>query len=247
MGKKIIFPVFFLFVMTVMISGCALVKGDPMTEEDSLDAGDVNSISVNYGSVDVVVEDGSSNQLEVVLDTFERGPRLSMNQRGDHVDISTEWEGLRIGIMKIGGYLTDPPKVTVKVPKDYNQDLNLEGSSGNIELRNLNLNQLQFSASASNVNGEGITAKRINGSTTSGGISIAFGKFSTHMNLSSTSGNIDLNLNDESPDLTLRIATKSGSKSIDFPVSGNEESGTIGDGTHQVQLDTTSGGISVAP
>ncbi|OYD09606.1 DUF4097 family beta strand repeat-containing protein [Paludifilum halophilum] len=245
--KKIIFPVLFFFMMILMISGCALVKGDPTTEEDSLDASGVKGISVDYGSVDVVVEGGSSSQLEVVFDTFERGPKLSMNRRGDHVDIATERGGLQIGFIKLGGYSSDPPKMTVKIPNNHKQDLKLEGSSGNVQLRNLNLNQIDFSASASDVNGGGITANRINGSSTSGSISIAFEKFATDANLSSSSGNIDLSLNDESPDLTLETATTSGNRKIDFPMSGSEESGTIGEGTHHVQLETTSGNISVTP
>lgn len=247
MGRKVIFPVFFLFMTMLMVSGCALVKGDSMTEEDSLDANNVKSISVDYGSSDVVVEGGASNQLEVVFDTFERGPKLSMNRRGDHVDISTERGGLQIGFIKLGGYSSAPPKITVKVPANYRQDLSLEGSSGNIDLRNLDLNQVQFSASASDVNGVGITASRINGSSTSGNISIGFKKFATEMNLSSSSGNINLNLNEKSPNLTLEVATKSGSKNIDFPIRGNEESGTIGQGTHTVLLKTTSGDIAVTP
>lgn len=245
------FPILAVLVVLLMVTGCSGTQGDPVTEKDSVDAKGVETISVDYRSTHVVVESGSSNQLEVELDTYERGPELSMNKNGDHVDIVTEGGVFQLGFIKVGGFSGKAPKMTVRVPKNYRQNLKLDGSAGNVKLRNLNLDEVHFSTKSSHVEGSGIIARRIEGNSASGNISISFEKFATELNLSSASGNIRLSLNDKNPDLTLETTTASGSKNIDFPIKGSKNgdgfSGMIGEGTHKVRLKTSSGSISLAP
>lgn len=249
MVKKVIL-IFSVFLTLLMGSACS-AKGDLVTERDSLDGNGIKTVSVNYRSVHLTVEKGTSNQLEVELDTYERGPELSVNKNGDHVDIVAEGGVFQLGFIKIGGFSRKSPMMTIKVPENYRKNLNFEGTAGNVKLRNLNLNEVRFSTKSSHVDGAGITARRINGNSASGNISISFEKFATEMNLSSASGNIRLELNDKHPDVTLETTTASGSREIDFPIKGSKNSegfsGTIGKGTHKVRLKTSSGSISLTP
>ena len=71
MVKKVIL-IFSVFLTLLMGSACS-AKGDLVTERDSLDGNGIKTVSVNYRSVHLTVEKGTSNQLEVELDTYETG------------------------------------------------------------------------------------------------------------------------------------------------------------------------------
>lgn len=87
-GQEIPFDLFRLF--NVADGVCMFCKRAPVTEKDSVDGNGIKTVSVNYRNVHLVVEKGTSNQLEVELDTYERGPELSVNKNGDHVDVVAE-------------------------------------------------------------------------------------------------------------------------------------------------------------
>ncbi|WP_229736062.1 DUF4097 family beta strand repeat-containing protein [Kroppenstedtia guangzhouensis] len=165
------------------------------------------------------------------LETYERGPELFMDKNGNHVDLVVEGGLFQLGWIKVGGVIGKSPRLTVKLPKNYSQNLKLDGSSGILKLRNLTLNDVHFSTTSGHVDGSGLTVRRIGGN--------------------STSGNIRLKLNDQSPDLTLETTTASGGRDIDFAIKGSERgnrfSGRIGKGTNQVRLKTSSGNIAIAP
>ncbi|MES5896710.1 DUF4097 family beta strand repeat-containing protein [Bacillus cereus group sp. RP43] len=89
---------------------------------------------------------------------------------------------------------------------------------------------------------------RVNGS--SGNVKLDFLHFHREVYVTTTSGNVDVTLNGDEPDVTLLLKSNSGRRSagivLDNHQQGKKETkGTYGRGDYKVQLETSSGNISL--
>lgn len=244
MANRVILP---LLVAVLVVAGCSGLGGGPATDAASVEVNGIDTIAITHGNTPVEVSYGDTDTLDVVLATTENGPKLALSKSDSSVDIGTEGGEFRLGIITLSQSLG--PKLSVNVPKSFQHNVQFSGSSGSIKLRDLSLDRIQFDTTSGRFDAHGLTAQHISGSTTSGGVSIDFATFATDINLSSTSGNIRLKLNEKQPNLSVRATTTSGSKQVDFTMSRSSDkhtlSGTSGNGEHDVQLKATSGNITV--
>lgn len=124
------------------------------------------------------------------------------------------------------------PTLQVHIPSEYTGEIIVNSSSGNI--------------TATQLNGENIRLD-----TKSGNVSIEFAEFQSNVFITTTSGNVKLNLNTEEPDLRFHSKTASGRQTVTLPMkidqnqSKNEISGRLGTGAYEIEIKTTSGDISV--
>ncbi|WP_243764063.1 DUF4097 family beta strand repeat-containing protein, partial [Bacillus sp. XF8] len=89
---------------------------------------------------------------------------------------------------------------------------------------------------------------RVNGS--SGNVKLDFLHFHSEVYVTTTSGNVDVSLNGDEPDAELLLKSNSGRRSVAFVLDNHQQGkketkGTSGSGDHKVQLETSSGSISL--
>lgn len=237
-----------LFSLLLLLTGCS----DASADMESVDIAGIETIVVTTSSTDVTVEQGSSDQLEVVLDTNDRGPELAVTKNGDQLEVAAKGPMFRFGLIHIGRLFGNhQPTLTVKVPEGYERNLKIDGTSGDVALMGLVLEHLEVKSSSGNVDAKDMIAHEVEGMTSSGNMAITFAEFRTNMHVTSSSGDIRIRLNEENPDVSLEAETASGSTYVDFPMQGSSggkhTSGTIGNGDYEINLRTSSGNISLSP
>lgn len=84
----------------------------------------------------------------------------------------------------------------------------------------------------------------------SGKVTLDFLELQGDVSVKTSSGNVDLTLNDETPDAAISMKSNSGNHSLGLILDqkkddSKETSGISGSGTHEIHLETTSGNISI--
>ena len=108
------------------------------------------------------------------------------------------------------------PELSVRIPADYAGQVVIDGSSGHVTGTGLQNHSLQ-------VKGK------------SGNISLAFTRLNNDVEVSATSGNVNIQLDEETPDATWMPQSGGGHRSIAVPLEDRKESnrkteGRSGDG-----------------
>jgi lia operon protein LiaG len=147
------------------------------------------------------------------------------------------------------------------------EKLTLDVSSGNMNLKNLDVNEFDHDGSSGNVEVDYLTTKTgtfdissgsidikhyqgaIKADLSSGKLNLQMDKLVDSIDIDISSGKVDIDLPDDA-DFTLRGDTSSGNISCDFPLTttgANSKSikGTHGSGKHPINLDVSSGNISI--
>ena len=159
------------------------------------------------------------------------------------------------------------PKLTVYLPDDYQRDLAIEVGSGNVNSKDLHLNNLLIDVNSGNVNMDSITAQtgvldvrsgnidlkhytgQLEADVSSGNLTIQMDELSDDVKVEVSSGHVELDLPDRA-DFTLDGNVSSGFISSSFPLKDKQESkrelkGINGTGEHHVDLSVSSGKIEV--
>ena len=159
------------------------------------------------------------------------------------------------------------PKLTVYLPDDYQRDLAIEVGSGNVNSKDLHLNNLLLDVNSGNVNMDSITAQtgvldvrsgnidlqhytgQLEADVSSGNLTIQMDELSDDVKVEVSSGHVELDLPDKA-DFTLDGNVSSGFISSSFPLKDKQESkrelkGINGTGEHYVDLSVSSGKIEV--
>ena len=185
---------------------------------------DIKTIFIDHGSANLLLQ--SANQLNI---------EASYNKR--EITLDKSHEQITLGVEKkmftIGPKLNKNAEFKVTIPNDFKGKVVINGSSGNISSDQLSTSNLEIE-------------------TKSGNISIVFADFGSDIHVV-TSGNVELGLNEEQPDVQLKSKTRSGSNIIALPIliSLNElqdekEIEVIsGNGKFDINIKTGSGDITV--
>ena len=159
------------------------------------------------------------------------------------------------------------PKLTVYLPDDYQRDLAIEVGSGNVNSKDLHLNNLLLDVNSGNVNLDSITTQtgfldvrsgnidlqhytgQLEADVSSGNLSIQMDELTDSVKVDESSGHVELDLPDKA-DFTLDGNVSSGFISSSFPLKDKQESkrelkGINGTGEHHVDLSVSSGKIEV--
>jgi lia operon protein LiaG len=159
------------------------------------------------------------------------------------------------------------PKLTVYLPDDYQRDLAIEVGSGNVNSKDLHLNNLLIDVNSGNVNMDSITAQtglldvrsgnidlkhyagQLEADVSSGNLTIQMDELSDDVKVEVSSGHVELDLPDRA-DFTLDGNVSSGFISSSFPLKDKQESkrelkGINGTGEHHIDLSVSSGKIEV--
>ncbi|VTR53990.1 Uncharacterised protein [Actinobacillus pleuropneumoniae] len=182
-------------------------------------------LEIDHGSTTLFVETAYVEALEVSLLRSGSSAGAVVDQTDNRVKISLDHDITRM--LNIGRM----PQLRVKIPADYAGKVEIDGSSGKVTGTGLQNHSLQ-------VKGK------------SGNISLAFIRLNNDVDVSATSGNVNIQLDEETPDATWMLQSGSGRRSIAVPLQDRNESnrkteGRTGDGEFEVKLKTSSGNISI--
>lgn len=211
-----------LFVLFIL-TGCSTGEEDIVVSKESLN--DVEEIIINFASTDVNFFPSESDELETFLTVYDNGPGVILDKSSKRLSIDLDNDITRLFNLR------KKPTLEVRIPSEFNGKVILDGSSGNIYGEDLAQNEIDIRAS-------------------SGNIKLHFLKFSNDVELSTTSGNVSVIIDEKQPNLYLDIRTNSGRQSINLTLNKTSQTkkglqGSSGNGNNRMGIETKSGNINL--
>lgn len=217
--KKIIM----VFVSAMVLAGCREGSEEVLVQKES--TGDLGEVAVDFASTDVKVTVGEGDEVETHMTVYDGGPGVSLDRNGDRLTIKVDSNAIRLVNLK------KKPSLEIRIPESFTGTLVLDGSSGN-------------------VSGEELGRHRIEVGTSSGDVDLHVTDLQAPVSVKTRSGKASVRFEEESPNLKLDVSTNSGSQSIGVNLDGKSSSkkgtsGVSGSGSHEVKIETRSGGVRV--
>ncbi|MCG7408333.1 DUF4097 domain-containing protein [Paenibacillus sp. ACRRX] len=184
----------------------------------------INNIYIDHGSTTVEVESADIESVEASW--------LNNNGTGIVIDKENEQFNIRLksdfrNIVNIGKM----PQLSLRIPANYEGKVTMDGSSGNVKIKNMNTQKLDIKGK-------------------SGNVLLDYLEINNDIHVSVKSGNVQLTLEDKDSNVNWILQSGSGKRSVSMPLEDSKQSnrktqGQTGDGSFTVQLQTTSGDITV--
>lgn len=147
------------------MTGC-ISQGKPVTDKKVVALEDFETIEIYSQIADITLIQEDRDDISITLNTYENGPRLSIDQ--DHRSLEIQAKRKSKLINSISFY--NSPTLKIYVPEDYQNDLSIDNSSGNITIRNIHLNNLILDLSSGNINGTEIGVEKFSVHSSSGNV-----------------------------------------------------------------------------
>ncbi|MBY0598054.1 DUF4097 family beta strand repeat-containing protein [Bacillus bingmayongensis] len=213
-----------LAILTVMfLSACTADSVGEDIQMASLK--NVDTIHIDHGSTKINVVSADIDEVEAYLLLNANGPGILMDKEKRKIIIRVKNDITRL--VKINRM----PQLEVRIPTKFKGEIIVDGTSGSVVGKELQTHNL-----------------RVNGS--SGNVKLDFLHFHSEVYVTTTSGNVDVSLNGDEPDAELLLKSNSGRRSVAFVLDNHQQGkketkGTSGSGDRKVQLETSSGSISL--
>lgn len=229
----------------------------------SIDGIDNVTISSSFIDIKVTAEDRDDvrvNYSGTIISNVI--PTLEIERKSNSLNIKLETG-------KTNNYSVTNSDVVLEVlvPKSYNKSINILNSSGNISIKSIVGSNLNASTSSGSINFKDIKANLLKLSTSSGSVKIedSIGE----IQVSTSSGSVVLDIDEEENNNDITVSTSSGSVNIELPdnasykIKGSSSSGrytasknmlveenekgnfksTIGAGKSSIKINTSSGSV----
>ncbi|MFB5660850.1 DUF4097 domain-containing protein [Alteribacillus sp. HJP-4] len=198
--------------------------GQAVTESE---LGNTDRIEVNFSSADINIETHNKDTVEVVSLSNSSEDEPVVSQNGSTILIEQKrnhwWPDFSF-------VLFQKREWTVKIPEDFQKEISLYGSSGDVSVAGpLNLGVFAADLSSGNVEVDEVKAKELSISLTSGDLMIQDSE-AEHASLETTSGDMEV--------LTFSGAMEAVLTSGDFEAEWEEMSGRI-------DIEVTSGDVEI--
>ncbi|MCL1696789.1 DUF4097 family beta strand repeat-containing protein [Lysinibacillus sp. BPa_S21] len=211
-------------IFTIMfVSACS--GGEEREDIQIASLKDIDSIYIENGSINIDVVSADIDELEANLLLYDNGPGIVMEKGQRKLTIRLKSDISRL--FKIDRM----PHLEVRVPTEFKGEIFVDSTSGNVVGKDLQMHDLQVSGS-------------------SGNVKLDFLDFHSDVHVTTTSGKVDISLNEAKPNATFLLKSNSGRRSVgivlkDKQQSKKETKGTSGNGDYEVQLETSSGNITL--
>lgn len=219
--KGTYFSYVFILIVVLFLNACT---NDTQNEEIHIASTEnVDTVYVDYRSTNVTIKSTNETDITTRLLLYDNGPGVDMMQQDGRITFRVKSHIVRL--FKIGRQ----PQLEIDIPTSYEGELILDGSSGNIVGENLQTGDLQVSGS-------------------SGDVQLDIVKLQNNIAVTLTSGNINMSLHDQKPNTSIHLNSNSGRRSINFLLDNHEVNkkttkGILGNGEHDIILETSSGNI----
>ena len=253
--KNLIVIVILLGAFLLLISVPSLL---PFGKQSAELTDDIDVIEIDVSGISTTIIPEKRDNVEADLDG---NGTVQVEKSGNSIEIDYKRKWYQpFGFFK-------RPKLTIYLPEDFQRDLAIEVGSGNVNSKDLHLNNLILDVNSGNVNLDSITAQtgfldvrsgnidlqhytgQLEADVSSGNLSIQMDELSDDVKVEVSSGHVELDLPDKA-DFTLDGNVSSGLISSSFPLKNKQESkqtlkGINGTGEHHVDLSVSSGKIEV--
>ena len=284
--KRIVLWLFTAMVISFMIAGSILVsqgvdetilgggfniEQKNIDEERTHNLSDVKGVDINTVSTDINIIPVDSNEIKVHLygnvksSSQMPGPELVSEIRGGRLYIEVKHRvKIHIGI----SFNENNLKLDILLPKSYASSIDADTVSGNLNIREFNLDELSFSSVSGNLLASSVNTMKASFNTTSG--KIECGGFSGDMDFNSISGDMDVEYSTYNNNITanttsghtkiklpegsqfnLEFNSATGDFKSDFPMttsgaSGkNRVKGNVGSSSNTINIGTVSGDAEI--
>ncbi|MGG4554104.1 DUF4097 family beta strand repeat-containing protein [Paenibacillus humicus] len=185
----------------------------------------IDRLYIDHGSTPVHIESAEVDALEAFISMDRGNSGIVMAQKKKELKIQLKSDLTRI--IKIGR----KPWLTIRVPMNFEGEVLLSGSSGNVKI-----NDLQ--------------ASKLNIDSKSGNVSMDYQQINQDIHVSVYSGHVILNLKDKDSNVKWRLKSGSGRRSVSIPWDERQDKqksteGLTGNGSFDVYIETRSGNISI--
>lgn len=187
-------------------------KRDPIVQENSVEIEHVPELEINSDIANINISIHDKKQIDIVLETFEKGPELQVNFVNEKLEIEARvLKERRIGIV----VQSKPCKLKIKLPKDFAEQYTIKSSAGNIKAFDLQFNTALMKTGAGNIRLENIEAQKLDIESGAGNVKLKE-IVSESLIAKSGAGNIEGDM------CTGDIAAKTGSGNVRFKVDGEQ-------------------------
>lgn len=226
------------------LTGCDNSVGKRETITEVLSFNNINEISVDVSSAEVIIIPEDRNDILIEFDTYENGDKLRTKE-GKNTLIET-YNDKTISLSMNTDY-----KLRIHLPKEYDNDMVFDLSSGSITMSDLKLKDLTYDLSSGNINATNISSDElkvevssgtvkldqvttkiihidmssgdvslndfsgeIKGSSSSGTFSVSYLETMDALDFEASSGNININYSDVDIDGDFKLTKSSGSINV---------------------------------
>ncbi len=215
--------VMLLLIVMLFLSACRFNEENEDLQTFSLVGIDV--FHIDHGSTSIEVESADIESLEASLLMNNNGPGIIIDEEEHKIKI-----GLKSDIRQIFN-IGKMPHLSIRIPTNYKGKVTIDGSSGNVKIKNLNTQKLDIKGN-------------------SGNVTLDYLEINSDINVSVKSGNVLFNLEDKDSNINWLLKSHSGRRSVGIPLNNRQQSnrktqGQTGDGSFNVHLQTTSGNITI--
>jgi lia operon protein LiaG len=240
-----------LLIILLLVSGSLSALGqnesgfsENVNEEQFYSLHDINNLSIDVSSADIRIKVINTNRLRVHLHGKVSGnkPYIENNQRADNLSVEIK--------RKFSfGFSSSSLTLDIEIPADYNKNLRLFSSSGDILIPNLEIENLEVELSSGDLHISSIEVNKFDYNSSSGELTADNIK-SLSTKLKASSGSVEID--NFTGDLTANLS--SGSLEVDFinfdnNIKVDNSSGDIiislpSEANFQLDADTSSGEIN---
>lgn len=185
----------------------------------------IDRLHIDHGSTPVHIESAEVETLEAFLSMGSDNSGMVMVQKNKELKIQLKSD-LR-QIVNIGR----KPRLTIRVPMNYEGEVWLSGSSGNVKINDLQAGKLKIDSK-------------------SGNVSMDYQEINQDIDVSVHSGNVVLSLKNKDSNVKWQLKSGSGRRSVAIPWDKRRDGhksteGLTGNGSYDVYIETRSGNISI--
>jgi len=182
----------------------------------------INNIYIGHGSTTVEVESADIESVEASW-LNNNGPGIVIDKENINIRLKSDFRN----IVNIGKM----PQLSLRIPANYEGKVTMDGSSGNVKIKNMDTQKLDIKGK-------------------SGNVSLDYLEINNDIHVSVKSGNVLMNLEDKDSNVNWVLQSGSGKQSVAIPLNNSKQSnrktqGQTGDGSFNVQIETTSGNITI--
>lgn len=265
-GSRILLGVIILMIGIGMIFNNFSLLGNGIDDSDSISLKSIDDIIVKGSSEDIRIIKSNDNDLTAELTGKSIGssfnkPKVEIKKSGNTVTVRVKRSIFQM-------FSSSKLELDVFISDDYKDDLSLNLSSGNLKMEErFDVNILDIDISSGemlideinsdeakiNVSSGSLTIKSftgdIDGEISSGDVEIDYLEFDNDIKFHASSGSVEIAL-PEGSDFDLSASKSSGSIKVEFDLNDSSKSddkvrGTAGNGGNKIDLDVSSGSISI--
>ncbi|MBP1997041.1 DUF4097 family beta strand repeat-containing protein [Paenibacillus eucommiae] len=133
---------FLLFVGMLFLSACS--NNEEKEDLRTISLEEVDILHIDHGSTTLKVESANIESLEASLLMNNNGPEIVIEEGKQKIKIRLKHVRRMLNIGRM-------PQLSIRIPTQYEGKVTIDGSSGNVKIRNLNTQKLNIKGSSGNV------------------------------------------------------------------------------------------------